>query len=71
MTNYDFTKGVGQVLHRPTVFPMPAFAARLVLGEMADELLLSSARVTPKKVQSHGFEFHYPDLTSCLTSELS
>jgi len=71
MTNYDFTKGVGRVLHRPTIFPMPAFAARLALGEMADELLLSSARVTPKKLQAHGFKFDYPDLISCLTSELS
>ena len=71
MTNYDFTKAVGRVLHRPTLFPMPAFAAKLVLGEMADELLLASTRVTPKKLQAQGFEFHYPELVGCLEHELS
>ena len=71
MTNYDFTKAVGAVLHRPTIFPMPAFAAKLALGEMADELLLSSIRVEPHKLQSAGFQFAEPDLTSCLKHELS
>ena len=71
MTNYDFTKGVGRALHRPTLFPLPAFVAKLVLGEMANELLLSSTRVTPKKLQEHGFEFHYPELVGCLEHELS
>ncbi len=71
MTNYDFTKGVGRALHRPTLFPLPAFMAKLVLGEMADELLLSSTRVTPKKLQEHGFQFDYPELVGCLEHELS
>ena len=71
MTNYDFTKAVGAVLHRPTIFPMPAFAAKLALGEMADDLLLSSIRVEPHKLQSLGFQFAQPDLTSCLKHELS
>ena len=71
MTNYDFTKGVGRALHRPTLFPLPAFVAKLVLGEMANELLLSSTRVTPKKLKEQGFEFHYPELAACLEHELS
>jgi len=71
MTNYDFTKAVGTVLHRPTIFPMPAFAAKLALGEMADDLLLSSIRVEPDKLQSLGFQFAQPDLISCLKHELS
>ena len=71
MTNYDFTKGIGRALHRPTLFPMPAFAAKLVLGEMANELLLSSTRVIPKKLKEQGFEFHYPELVGCLEHELS
>ena len=71
MTNYDFTKGVGRALHRPTLFPLPAFAAKLVLGEMANELLLSSTRVIPKKLKEQGFEFHYPELVGCLEHELS
>ena len=71
MTNYDFTKGVGRALHRPTLFPLPAFVAKLALGEMANELLLSSIRVTPKKLQEQGFAFHYPELVGCLEHELS
>ena len=71
MTNYDFTKGIGRALHRPTLFPMPAFAAKLVLGEMANELLLSSTRVIPKKLKEEGFEFHYPELVGCLEHKLS
>ena len=71
MTNYDFTKAVGRVLHRPTLFPMPAFVAKLVLGEMADELLLASTHVIPKKLRAEGFEFHFPELVGCLEHELS
>ncbi len=71
MTNYDFTKGVGHALHRPTFFPLPAFMAKLVLGEMANDLLLASARVTPGKLLQHGFEFHFPELAGCLEHELA
>ena len=66
VTNREFTKTLGKVLGRPTIFPMPAFAARLALGEMADELLLSSARVEPKKLLESGFQFQYPELESAL-----
>jgi uncharacterized protein (TIGR01777 family) len=65
-TNYDFTKTLGGVLHRPTIFPMPAFAARLALGEMADELLLSSTRVVPEKLQQSGYRFRCPMLELAL-----
>jgi uncharacterized protein (TIGR01777 family) len=71
MTNYDFTKCVGSVLHRPTIFPLPAFMARLVLGEMADDLLLASTRVSPSLLVKYGFQFEQPDLKSCLEHELS
>ena len=71
MTNRDFTMGFGTVLHRPTIFPMPAFAARLALGEMAEDLLLSSIRVEPEKLLRSGFQFAQPDLVSCLKHELS
>jgi uncharacterized protein (TIGR01777 family) len=70
MTNHDFTKTVGRVLQRPTIFPMPAFMARLVLGEMADELLLSSSRVEPQQLLKQGFQFEQPDLQTCLIHEL-
>lgn len=71
LTNYDFTKGVGRALHRPTIIPMPAFAAKLVLGEMAVDLLLASARVMPKKLIENGFQFDYPELVGCLEHELA
>ncbi len=64
--NSKFTKALGAVLHRPTIVPMPAFAARLALGEMADELLLSSAKVMPKKLQAAGFSFAYPEVEGAL-----
>lgn len=66
VTNTDFTKALGRVLHRPTVFPMPAFAARLALGEMADALLLASTRVVPKKLLDSGFAFEAADIESGL-----
>lgn len=64
--NSKFTKALGAVLHRPTIIPMPAFAAKLALGEMADELLLSSAKVMPKKLQAAGFSFAYPEVEGAL-----
>jgi uncharacterized protein (TIGR01777 family) len=66
VTNYEFTKTLGKVLSRPTIFPMPAFAARLALGEMADELLLSSTRIVPTKLEQAGFQFAYPQLEPAL-----
>ena len=62
VSNREFTKTLGQVLNRPTIFPMPAFAARIAFGEMADELLLSSTRVIPKKLMDNGYEFRHPEL---------
>src|SRR5262245_14572158 len=56
-TNEEFTKALGQVLNRPTVFAMPAFAARLAFGEMADEMLLASQRVVPKRLSEAHFAF--------------
>ena len=66
VTNLAFTKALGQVLGRPTIFPVPAVAARLLLGEMADALLLSSARVLPRKLEASGYEFRYAALEHAL-----
>ncbi len=66
VTNAEFTKTLGSVLSRPTIFPVPAFAARLAFGEMADELLLASERVEPTKLISSGYPFRYPTLRSSL-----
>src|SRR6478672_7402148 len=62
VTNEEFTRTLGHVLNRPTALAMPAFAARLAFGEMADEMLLASQKVLPKKLLSMGFEFKYPQL---------
>ena len=65
-TNTEFTKTLGRVLRRPTIFPMPAFGARLAFGEMADHLLLGGARVEPTRLKEAGFEFGYPTLEGAL-----
>jgi uncharacterized protein (TIGR01777 family) len=66
VTNYEFTKTLGRVLRRPTVLPVPSSVLRLVLGEVADELLLSSQRVLPTRLLASGFTFQFPDLESAL-----
>jgi uncharacterized protein (TIGR01777 family) len=66
VTNLEFTKTLGRVLGRPTIFPMPAFAARLALGEMANELLLASARVEPAKLASSRFVFRHKEVEPAL-----
>jgi NAD dependent epimerase/dehydratase family enzyme len=66
VTNLEFTKTLGRVLRRPTLFPMPAFAARLAMGQMADELLLASARVEPTRLTKAGFAFGWPRLEEAL-----
>jgi uncharacterized protein (TIGR01777 family) len=66
VTNRDFTKTLGRVLSRPTVFPVPAFGARLLFGEMADELLLGSTRAVPRRLEASGYRFRHADLESAL-----
>jgi hypothetical protein len=66
VTNREFTKTLGGVLWRPTIFPLPGFAARLVMGEMADNLLLASTRVEPTRLLASGYEFRYPELQGAL-----
>ncbi|MEE2737082.1 MAG: TIGR01777 family oxidoreductase [Planctomycetota bacterium] len=66
ITNLEFTKTLGRVIHRPTIFPLPSFMARLALGEMADELLLSSTRVIPEKLKQDGYRFLHPTLEGAL-----
>jgi len=62
VTNTEFTKTLGRVLAKPTFFPVPAFGARLVFGEMADALLLSSQKVEPAVLEDKGFLFSWPTL---------
>ena len=71
VTNYKFTKTLGQVLSRPTIFPVPAFAARLLFGEMADATLLASQRAAPTRLVESGYNFRYPDLEGALRHALN
>ncbi len=66
VTNREFTKTLGKTLHRPTLFPIPASTARLVFGEMADEMLLSSTKAIPKRLLQEGYVFKYPELKGAL-----
>jgi NAD dependent epimerase/dehydratase family enzyme len=64
--NAEFTRTLGKLLGRPTLLPFPAFAVRLLLGEMGDELLLAGQKVLPKKLLASGFAFAHSDLESAL-----
>jgi uncharacterized protein (TIGR01777 family) len=64
--NSDFTRILARALHRPAMFPAPAFALRLLLGEMADALLLASQRVQPSKLEQAGYRFAQPDLAGAM-----
>jgi uncharacterized protein (TIGR01777 family) len=65
-TNQEFTTTLGKVLRRPTRLPLPAFAARLIFGEMADALLLTSTRVAPVRLVASEYTFRYPALEEAL-----
>ena len=66
VTNAEFTRAIGKVISRPTLFPVPAFALHAAFGEMADEVLLSGARALPQKLQAAGFKFDFTTLESGL-----
>jgi uncharacterized protein len=71
VTNTEFTKLLAATLHRPALFPAPAFALRLLLGEMADALLLSSQRVLPAQLQTFNYPFLHPNLRTALISVMA
>jgi len=67
----EFAATLASVLRRPAVMPLPAFAARLVLGQMADELLLPSQQVRPAKLDASGYPFRFPELEPALQAMLA
>jgi uncharacterized protein len=71
VTNREFTKTLGRVLSRPTLFPAPAFVLRIAIGEMADGLLLASTRATPSRLLSSGYRFRFPELEPALRHVLA
>jgi len=70
VTNAEFTRLLARRLHRPAVLPAPAFALRMLYGQMADEALLASTRVEPAKLQAAGFEFEHSTLNRALAAVL-
>ena len=66
VTNAEFARMLGDVLHRPAVLRAPAFALRLALGEIADAMLLSGQRVVPRKLLEAGYAFRHPTLGPAL-----
>jgi NAD dependent epimerase/dehydratase family enzyme len=70
VANREYTRVLGGVLRRPTLMPLPAFAARLAFGEMAEALLLASARVEPARLIDSGYVLRYPELAPALRHQL-
>lgn len=69
--NSDFTKAVGKAVKRPTLFPAPAFALKLILGDFAEEGLLASTRVVPQALLDAGFKFTYPNIDKAMAELVS
>ena len=70
VTNAEFTKSLGRVLHRPTALVVPGFALRIPLRDFAKDLL-GGQRVIPRRLLDAGFTFDHPELESALTAELA
>ncbi|HMD18700.1 MAG TPA: TIGR01777 family oxidoreductase [Alloacidobacterium sp.] len=70
VTNAEFTQILAKALHRPAIFPAPAFALRAAVGEMADEAILASVRAIPAQLTQSGFQFQHPQLATALESML-
>jgi uncharacterized protein (TIGR01777 family) len=68
VTNAEFTRALGQALHRPTLFPMPGPIVKALFGEMGEALLLSGQRVVPEKLQASGYRFLHTDVAEALRS---
>ncbi|MGH2543571.1 MAG: DUF1731 domain-containing protein, partial [Ardenticatenaceae bacterium] len=69
VTNREFTKALGRVLHRPTLTWTPGFALRIIFGEVADSLL-ASIRMEPAKLKASGFEYRHPEIEGAMRAAL-
>ena len=69
--NADFARALGRALHRPALLPVPAFALRWALGQLADEVLLGGQRVLPRKAAETGYQFLYPTLDEALKENVA
>ena len=70
VTNADFTRAFARQLGRPAFLPVPAFALRLLFGQLADEAILASGRVVPERLVASGFEYAHRDLDAGLAAAL-
>jgi NAD dependent epimerase/dehydratase family enzyme len=70
VTNAELTRALGELLHRPTLLPVPAFAVRTALGDLAGELL-GSRRVVPRAALERGFRFRFPEIRPALREALT
>lgn len=68
VSNSNFTSSLARVLGRPALAPLPSFLAKIIFGEMADALLLASAKVKPKVLEDAGYKFSYPTIEEALRS---
>jgi uncharacterized protein (TIGR01777 family) len=71
VTNREFTKALGHAVHRPTVFPLPAFVVRLAFGQMGEELLLGGQRPVAERLEESGFAFRDTDLERAIEAALA
>ena len=71
VTMKEFCKELGKVMKRPNWTVLPSFAAKLIYGEMAEELLLAGYRIRPKRLLDCGYEFKYPTLREALVSQVN
>ncbi|WP_433666960.1 TIGR01777 family oxidoreductase [Nocardia sp. CA-136227] len=70
VTNAEFTRALGRVMHRPTPLMVPAFALKLTVGEFADEAILHGPRAIPAALEDAGYEFQHPTIGAALTATL-
>lgn len=66
VSNAEFTKALASAVHRPAIFPIPAFVVRTIFGQMGDELWLASQRVEPAKLKASGYQFQYPEIRQAM-----
>ncbi len=71
VSNAEFTKVLGSVIHRPTFLPVPGFAVQLLFGEMGETLLLGGSHVVPKRLKEMGYQYTYPDLKKALEKAMA
>lgn len=67
----ELVRTLASALHRPALVQVPAFAARLAMGEMADEMILTGARVLPRKLLDSGYAFRFPEIAGAIERALS